>query len=68
MQNLKHSIEKTIYISNLSKYVRDKDLVDIFQKYGKIEHTNVVRDPTTRYVANSTNSIESISNDSPKFL
>ncbi len=37
-----------LYISNLSRRIKDDDILDKFSKYGKIKDINIVRDPFTK--------------------
>ena len=42
-------IGTVIYIANLSKHTRDRDLEDKFSEFGKLITCSVVKDPITRY-------------------
>jgi RNA recognition motif-containing protein len=49
-------IGTNLYIANLSKRVREKDLEAKFSKFGTIKQCMVVRDPITRYKLTTSNS------------
>jgi RNA recognition motif-containing protein len=53
-------IGTNLYIANLSKRVREKDLEAKFSKFGIIKQCMVVRDPITRYKLTTSNSYNSI--------
>lgn len=54
-------IGTNLYIANLSKRVREKDLEAKFGKFGTIKQCMVVRDPITRYKLTTSNSYNSLS-------
>lgn len=48
-------IGNIVYISNLVKTIEDKQINEIFSEFGKIENTNIIRDPFTQYILNIEN-------------
>jgi RNA recognition motif-containing protein len=54
-------IGTNLYIANLSKRVREKDLEAKFSKFGTIKQCMVVRDPITRYKLTTSNSYNYLS-------